>query len=233
MPQSRLRALCAALSVAALCPAAHALEHITLRNGFSYDCARHESVGDRVRLYFGVAPDNYQEIAAADITSVETLPDPPKPAAPATPAKSFTSADVHSLLTQFGDAVDIDVELLASIVHAESGGRVNAVSRTGAQGLMQLMPSTAQQIGVQDAFRPEQNIAAGTAYLNWLLDRYDSHGDSHGLALAIAAYNAGPGAVDKYHGIPPFRETRAYVARVLKEFQHRKLAATKTTLAAR
>jgi soluble lytic murein transglycosylase-like protein len=103
---------------------------------------------------------------------------------------------------------------------------------------MQLMPATAQDLGVADAFQPDQNIAGGTAYLDALLKKYDPLGDKHGLDLALAAYNAGPAAVDRYHGIPPYRETRAYVARVENEFIRRKAAATKadsatTSLASR
>jgi soluble lytic murein transglycosylase-like protein len=82
---------------------------------------------------------------------------------------------------------------------------------------MQLMPATATRLGVSDSFQPDQNIAGGSAYLDQLLTRY--HDD---IALALAAYNAGPGAVDRYHGIPPYRETRAYVARVITEFNRRK-----------
>jgi soluble lytic murein transglycosylase-like protein len=82
---------------------------------------------------------------------------------------------------------------------------------------MQLMPNTASKMGVEDSFRPEQNIAGGTAYLDELLTRYHNN-----IALALAAYNAGPAAVDKYHGIPPYRETRMYVARVIREFNRRK-----------
>jgi soluble lytic murein transglycosylase-like protein len=98
---------------------------------------------------------------------------------------------------------NLDVDLLASVVRAESGGNIHAVSRTGAQGLMQLMPGTAAELGVTDSFRADQNINGGTAYLDALLVRYHDH-----LALALAAYNAGPAAVDKYHGVPPYRETR-------------------------
>jgi soluble lytic murein transglycosylase-like protein len=118
-----------------------------------------------------------------------------------------------------GGEHNLDVDLLASLVKAESGGNVRAVSRTGARGLMQLMPGTAAALGVDDSFKPDQNVRGGTAYLDSLLTRYHDQ-----LALALAAYNAGPLAVDRYHGIPPYRETQAYVARVIHEFNRRVLA---------
>jgi soluble lytic murein transglycosylase-like protein len=124
---------------------------------------------------------------------------------------------MRELLAHAGTAHNIDADLLASVVRAESGGQVGAVSRAGAQGLMQLMPATANDLGVQDAFRADENIAGGTAYLDLLLTKYHDN-----IALALAAYNAGPAAVDRYHGIPPYRETQAYVARVIREFNRRK-----------
>lgn len=208
---------CATGAWAALAPgAANASERVTLRNGFSYECAHQEPIGDgRVRLFLSAdASANYIDLPASEIESVAALPDPPP--TPRIPAANEVS--VRDLLTHAGAQHDIDVELLASVVHAESGGQARAVSRTGAQGLMQLMPQTARGLGVHDSFRPDENINGGTAYLDALLTRYNDN-----LALALAAYNAGPAAVDRYHGIPPYRETRAYVARVMTEFKRRKL----------
>ena len=130
------------------------------------------------------------------------------------------------MLTRAGAVHNIYADLLASVMKAESNGNARAVSRAGAEGLMQLMPATASQLGVHNSFAPEQNISGGTAYLDALLTRY--HDD---IKLAVAAYNAGPAAVDRYHGIPPYAETRAYVARVIREFNRRKLAAHPNLLA--
>jgi soluble lytic murein transglycosylase-like protein len=103
--------------------------------------------------------------------------------------------------------------LVKSIVAAESAFNANAVSPKGALGLMQLMPETAQEFGADDALVPAQNIDAGTQYLGWLIQKYAKQ--KNGLKKAIAAYNAGPGTVDRYRGIPPYKETRGYVTRVL------------------
>jgi hypothetical protein len=211
--------------IAALLPAtAHASERVTLRNGFTYDCARREPLDStHVRLFLATSDistgsaTNFIDLPLQSIAAIETLPDPIQPAP--VPAAVAPAPDMHTLLSNAGAAHNIDVELLASVIHTESGGRSNAVSRTGARGLMQLMPGTAQQLGVNDAFQPGENIAGGTTYLDQLLTRYHDN-----LAVALAAYNAGPAAVDRYHGIPPYRETRAYVARVMNEFKRRKLA---------
>ncbi|UCF41747.1 MAG: lytic transglycosylase domain-containing protein [Gemmatimonadota bacterium] len=104
--------------------------------------------------------------------------------------------------------------LVKAVIAAESRFDSEAVSRAGAQGLMQLMPETARELGVEDPFRPEENVRGGTRYLREMLDRY---GD---MAHALAAYNAGPTAVDQYRGVPPYRETRDYVRRVLTYYRH-------------
>jgi hypothetical protein len=215
--------------ILAVCPLARAIEHVTLKNGFEVDCVRREQVGDKVRLYLAgndiasAGDSNYLEVAADSVVRVETIADAPKPVIvvktpiPVTIMSAPTKEEMHEMLAHAGAAHDIDEDLLASVVRAESGGQVRAVSRTGARGLMQLMPGTASAMGVDDAFKPDQNIAGGTAYLDALLTRYHDN-----VALALAAYNAGPGAVDKYRGIPPYRETREYVARVIREFNRRK-----------
>lgn len=208
-----------------------AAERVTLRGGAQFDCVRREADGDQVRLYLfppsASAPpesSNYVQVPAASVLTVESIPDPvPAPAAKASASTSvapLTPAEMTQMLSRAGSQHNIDADLLASVVKAESNGNARAVSRAGAQGLMQLMPSTATTLGVHDSFAPEQNIGGGTAYLDELLKRYKDN-----IALALAAYNAGPLAVDRYHGVPPYRETRAYVARVIREFNRRKLAA--------
>ena len=98
---------------------------------------------------------------------------------------------------------------MRAIIHAESAFNPNALSRVGAQGLMQLMPATARRFGVSNAFDAGQNIQGGVEYLAWLLKRFDGN-----LTFAAAGYNAGEGNVDKYNGVPPFDETQRYVQRV-------------------
>nr|WP_083343635.1 lytic transglycosylase domain-containing protein [Terriglobus roseus] len=191
--------------------AAHAAEVVTLRNGFSITCERHEALStDITRLY--LRADNFMDVAASSITSVEAAPDVPAPVK----AEAHEPAGTAIILADSGARHNVNVALLASVVQAESGGNTKAVSRTGARGLMQLMPGTANQLNVKDSFDPASNVNGGSAYLDQLLTRYHDN-----LALALAAYNAGPGAVDRYHGIPPYRETRAYVARVIREFNRR------------
>ncbi len=137
---------------------------------------------------------------------------------------------VDPILTRYGRYIDeaaeetkLDSALIASVIKVESNGNPNAVSSAGAKGLMQLGDSTAKELGVEDPFDPVANIRAGSRYLRRLLDRF---GD---LRLALAAYNAGPGLVEKYDGVPPYRETRAYVTRVCSFFKEAVASSNRST----
>jgi hypothetical protein len=201
-------------------------ERVTLRNGFDVNCDHHALVEGRERLYLNAAEGSYIDLSPQEIASVEYMTDPPtpplsaqdaaKPLARSTSDAKLSKADLGEILARAGRDHNLDVDLLASIVKAESGGNPHAVSHAGARGLMQLMPATATELGVQDTSKPDQNVRGGSTYLDMLLTQYHDN-----LALALAAYNAGPAAVDRYHGIPPFHETRAYVARVIHEFNCR------------
>jgi soluble lytic murein transglycosylase-like protein len=125
------------------------------------------------------------------------------------PALSIDRDGVEKLVLEAADRHRVDPALVRAVIEAESNWNAAAVSRKGAIGLMQLMPTTAQRFGVNEAFSPQQNVDAGVRYLKTLLTRYDGN-----LDLALAAYNAGEGAVDRAHGIPAFRETRNYVQKV-------------------
>ncbi|WP_373532994.1 lytic transglycosylase domain-containing protein [Vampirovibrio sp.] len=117
------------------------------------------------------------------------------------------------LIQEQAQAQGVDADLLKAIMKNESNFNPKALSPVGAQGLMQLMPGTAAGLGVKDSFDPAQNIAGGAKYLKGLLTKYQS------VPKAVAAYNAGPGAVDKYQGIPPYQETTQYVKKVMQSYQ--------------
>lgn len=133
---------------------------------------------------------------------------------PQSPSRVPSYRGYDGLILLNARANDVPPALVKAVIAAESRFDSEAVSHAGAQGLMQLMPETARALGVDDPFRPDENVRGGTAYLRAMLDRY---GD---FSRALAAYNAGPTAVDRHQGVPPYRETRDYVRRVLNYYRH-------------
>lgn len=140
-------------------------------------------------------------------------PLPPLPVAPDTlnvvPLTHTASADMDGIIQKYAAQNGLEPALVRAVIKTESDGNPRCVSRAGAMGLMQLMPANVKEAGIADPFDPEQNIAAGTKQLAGLMAQY--HGD---LDLALAGYNAGPGNVRKYGGVPPFTETQNYIRRV-------------------
>jgi soluble lytic murein transglycosylase-like protein len=206
-----------------------------LRNGFSIRHERRRIIGDITRLYMDGDQSSFVDIPTAEIDHFEAVPDAPAPAAAPTPApRQLQSSaainphpfDLNQAVRDASGTYQLDPDLVTSVIRAESGFNVRAVSPKGAQGLMQLMPQTASQLGVHNAFDPKANVDAGTRYLRELLERYNFD-----LVKALAAYNAGPERVEQYNGVPPYYETKAYVARIVRDFNKKKLAAKSTTAA--
>jgi len=191
-----------------------------LRNGFSIRHDHQEKLQGVTRLYLSADPNSgFVDVPTEEIVSVDRQEIPLPPAAA---AQAATREDVDRLVNSASDQHQVDPDLIRSVIKAESGFNSRAVSPKGAQGLMQLMPSTASKLGVKDAFAPGENIEGGTRYLRDLLVLYNND-----MAKALAAYNAGPQRVAQYNGVPPYRETHAYVARVIKDFNRTKLAAAR------
>jgi hypothetical protein len=206
-PIALLWAVCAGLV-----PAPAGADLVMLANGRSLPVQSVEVLGDRARL---VLPDGGEIVCdAALIRGVS--PDPPPPAdsaspgapPPVAPATATVGVPFADLLELLAAEHRVDPGLVRAVIEAESGYDPRARSRRGALGLMQLMPSTARRYAVADPYDPRQNLDAGIRHLRGLLDRYD-------VPVALAAYNAGEGAVARHGGLPPYPETRAYVARIL------------------
>ena len=231
---------------------ASATDIAILRNGFTI---RHQSrapLGDTTRLFLTPDGSSFVDVRTAEIDRIEpdstpatppeessaeaisilptTAPAPAPTAtasaqtgptlapAPATPAR----VDVAEVVSAASGRYRLDPDLVNSVIRAESGFKIHAVSPKGAQGLMQLMPQTASKLGVPNAFDPEANVDGGTRYLRELLEHYNFD-----VIKALAAYNAGPQRVEQYKGVPPYRETRQYVASIVRDFNRKKLAQQK------
>jgi soluble lytic murein transglycosylase-like protein len=227
-----------AIAILLLAHSASATELAVLRNGFTIRHDHHRAIGETTRLFLSADDSNFTDIPTAEITGFEkdlSLPVPPPSAATSSqqatrvqPAPAVHPPDLDTVVNSASAAYHLDPDLVNSVIHAESGFKTHAISPKGARGLMQLMPSTANSLGVKDAFDPEANVGGGSRYLRELLERYDFD-----LVKALAAYNAGPERVEQYNGVPPFRETRAYVARIVHEYNRKKIAQERAAAAAR
>ena len=124
-----------------------------------------------------------------------------------------SKVDIQRMVESSCEKHGLDPKLVMAVIQQESGFNQNAISKSGAQGLMQLMPATAKSLGVTNAFNPKENVEGGVKYLKGLLDRFNGN-----KILALAAYNAGPNAVKKYNGVPPYKETQNYVRNILKNY---------------
>ena len=187
-------------------------EYAVLASGARLYADRHESDGGKVTLY---TQTGSTELDATQVLGFEQEDfKPAEVAAPAAaPSPATKPASLADLVDNAARKYGLPPAFVRAVVAVESGYRPDAVSPKGAIGLMQLMPATARELGA-DPNVPEQNVDAGTRYLRDLLLKYDNH-----AYHALAAYNAGPGAVDKYHGVPPYRETQAYILNVLRNWR--------------
>jgi hypothetical protein len=215
-----------------------AAEIAVLRNGYNIRHETRQEIGELTRLYISADRTSFIDIPTADIeqfdkddspvlpvTSTDSRGTAPSIVSPSGVRKTTPKASPQEIADAIGSAstrYHLDPDFVSSVMSAESGFNSRAVSRKGAQGLMQLMPGTASQLGVDNAFDPAKNADGGTRYLRMLLERF--HFD---VAKALAAYNAGPSRVDQHNGVPPYVETRKYVARIINDYNRKKLAQQK------
>ena len=201
-----------------LATAMQARETAVLRNGFSISHDHHQQIGANTRLFLSESDREYVDVPTDNILSFEKEEE----VVPASPVAKVAdvppSLDVDQIVEKAARENQLDSDFVRAVIRAESQGNAKAVSPKGAQGLMQLMPQTAAKLGVKNIFDPNENVDAGTRYLRYLLSQY--HNDP---VQALAAYNAGAGRVQQYHGVPPYKETRTYVGNIIRDFNQRKL----------
>jgi soluble lytic murein transglycosylase-like protein len=188
---------------------------VKMADGQTLRVERADRDGDQIFL---TVASNVTIVSAGDVLSIEAEPDPNKPKAVAKPMEKDARGDTMTLIREAARKHGLPPSIVESIAEVESALRTDAVSHKGAIGVMQLMPGTARQLGV-DPHDVAQNIEGGTRYLRELLLKYRN--DPNQVALALAAYNAGPGAVQRYQGVPPYQETQKYVRKVLNRFDRK------------
>jgi len=199
------------LSCALLCSVAPTLcaEYVALRNGQRLHVTSYQLLGDKYRLQIA---GGVVEVPMEEVVSIEPedtfAPLPPSIAPP---------APLHEIVKAAAARYSVDADLIFSVIAAESNFDPKAVSKKNARGLMQLLPETAARFGVQNIFDPQENVDAGTHYLRDLLQRYN-----YNLALALAAYNAGPERVQQFGRVPPYAETTSYIRRVQRGYEKSK-----------
>ena len=203
--------LCCSLLLAAA-PAGRA-EYIVLRSGQRLKVSRYELLGDKYRLQIA---GGTVVVAAEDVLGIE----PEEVFTPSKPSDD-SKTPYRELIEAASAQYKVDADLITSVIAVESNFEPKAISRRNARGLMQLLPETAERLGVKDIFDPKQNIDAGTRYLSDLLQRYDNN-----LVLALAAYNAGPEKISRFGDVPPYPETISYVRRVKRVYENSKSGVT-------
>ena len=206
----RLRIFIALLFVPALLAAPELrAEYVVLRSGQRLHVTGYELLGDKYRLQM---ERGSLEIAAVDVVAIE-----PEDIFTPVPAVPIVKPPYREFVEAAAERYGVDADLITSVIVVESNFDPNATSRKNARGLMQLLPETAERLGVKNILDPQENIDAGTRYLKELLQRYNND-----LVLALAAYNAGPERVQQYGRVPPFAETISYVRRVKRGYEKSK-----------
>jgi len=191
-------------------------EYLVLRSGQRLKVTGYQLLGDKYRLQMA---GGAVEIAAEDVVAIE-----PEEVFVPLPAKPIVKPPYRELVEAAAVRYNVDADLITSVIAVESNFDPKALSRKNARGLMQLLPETAARLGVQNIYDPQENIDAGTRYLRELLEKYNND-----LALALAAYNAGPDRVQQYGRVPPFTETLSYVGRVKRSYDKSKSKASAKT----
>lgn len=213
----RLR-YCAAFALLFLATSREArADYIVLRNGQRLDVTSYELIGDKYKLQM---VGGSAEVLVSEVASIE----PQDVFTPIVQPKLDVKAPYKEFIEASSARYGVDADLISSVIAAESNFNPHAISRRNARGLMQLLPETAAHLGVKNIFDPQENIDAGTHYLQGLLLRYKND-----LALTLAAYNAGPERVQIYGRVPPFPETISYVRKVKGSYAKRKTGTPSTT----